>query len=228
MDTTDLINLDDFSCYARLTVAGRRAPVFSLALDPPMRTDAAQQAGVEELRRRSQWRIGREVSAVDTLIAHAAVRRKVVAEQQRHGHRYPDHGQDGRPNAEAGATGAKAATAMKTMKQPSPEGTSMGRPGAENGQAPEGVSMAGGHKKRRGTRSHWKRSKRGNRRPNVPPFESLLLSPGTVGGPSEADDAEADDGDDDEDEEGLLDGDDGHDGDAGEDGLERESQEDAP
>ena len=107
----------------------------------------------------------------------------------------------------------------------------MGQPDAENRQAPEGVSMAGSREKRSGTRSHWKRSKRGNRRPNVPPFESLLLSPGVVGGPSEADGAEANehgDGDDDEDAEGVLDGDDGHDGDAGEDGLERESQEDAP
>ena len=123
---------------------------------------------------------------------------------------------------------------MKTMKQTSSEGAPMGQPDAENGQAPEGVSMAGSREKRSGTRSHWKRSKRGKRHPNVPPFESLLLSQGVVGGLSEADDAEADEhgnGDDDEDEEDVLDGDDGHDGDAGEDredGLERESQEDAP
>lgn len=123
---------------------------------------------------------------------------------------------------------------MKTMKQTSSEGAPMGRPDAENGQAPEGVSMAGSREKRSGTRSHWKRSKRGKRLPNVPPFESLLLSPDVVGGPSEADDAEADehgDGDDDDEEEGDLDRDDGHDGDAGEGGedeLERESQEDAP
>lgn len=118
---------------------------------------------------------------------------------------------------------------MKTMKQTSSEGAPMERPDAENGQAPEDVSMAGSREKRSGTRSHWKRSKRGKRLPNVPPFESLLLSPDTVGGPSEADDAdEHGDGDDDEDEEGVLDGDDGHDGDTGEGGLERESQEDAP
>jgi hypothetical protein len=123
---------------------------------------------------------------------------------------------------------------MKTMKHASPDEAPMGQPNAENGQPSEGVPMAGSREKRGGTRSHWKRSKRGKRHPNVPPFESLLLSPGAVGGSSEADGAEADehgDGDDDEDEEGVLDGDDrhdGHDGDAGEDGLERESQEDAP
>ena len=119
---------------------------------------------------------------------------------------------------------------MKAMKQTSSEGAPMGQPDAENRQAPEGVSMAGSREKRSGTRSHWKRSKRGKRLPNVPPFESLLLSQGVVGGLSEADDAEADEhgnGDDDEDEEDVLDGDDGHDGDA-EDGVERESREDAP
>ena len=239
VDPTDLINLDDFSCYARLTVEGRRVPVFSLALDPPTRTDAVQRAGIEELRRRSQRRIGREVRAVDTLIAHAAVRRKAVAEQQQHAYRRPDQGQDGQTTSEAGgagmreARGVRGVTAMKTMKQTSSEGAPMGQPDAENGQAPEGGSMArmaGSREKRSGTRSHWKRSKRGKRHPNVPPFESLLLSQGVVGGLSEADDAEADEhgnGDDDEDEEDVLDGDDGHDGDA-EDGVERESREDAP
>src|SRR5215472_3618920 len=31
----DITNLDDFTCYARLSLDGRRMPVFSLHLDPP-------------------------------------------------------------------------------------------------------------------------------------------------------------------------------------------------
>lgn len=90
VESTDLITLDDFSCYARLTVDGRRLPVFSLALDPPPALDAAARAQADVLRRRSQKRIGRFVDAADTIIAHAAVRRNVVAEQHQQ-HQYQQH-----------------------------------------------------------------------------------------------------------------------------------------
>ena len=77
--TSDLIALDDFHCYARLTVQGQRVPVFSLALDPPTLLDDEQRAQAEALRRRSQRRIGREAQRVEMLIAHAALRRKALA-----------------------------------------------------------------------------------------------------------------------------------------------------
>ncbi len=51
--TTDLINQDDFHCYAKLTLAGRRLPVFSLALDPP---PAGEPAVAAELRARARLR----------------------------------------------------------------------------------------------------------------------------------------------------------------------------
>ena len=82
VEATDLITLDDFTCYARLTVHGRRTPVFSLTLDPPTPPNEAQQTQAEALRWRSQRRIGCEAGAVETLIVEAAQRRKVLAEEQ--------------------------------------------------------------------------------------------------------------------------------------------------
>ncbi len=96
VEATDLINLDDFSCYARLTIHGRRAPVFSLALDPPPALDTKAWAQAEVLRRRSQRRLGRFVDSVDTLIAHAALRRKALAEQ----HQHQQHSQRGQREGE--------------------------------------------------------------------------------------------------------------------------------
>jgi hypothetical protein len=77
--TSDLIALDDFHCYARLTVLGQRIPVFSLALDPPTHLDEKQREQAEALRRRSQRRIGRESQRVEMLISHSAHRRKALA-----------------------------------------------------------------------------------------------------------------------------------------------------
>ena len=47
----DLINLEDFTCYARLTQHGQRLRTFSLSLDPPP-TGSPEQEG--EIRRRSR------------------------------------------------------------------------------------------------------------------------------------------------------------------------------
>ena len=40
VDAHDLINLDPFTCYAKLSLDGRRLPVFSLTLAPPLVGDA--------------------------------------------------------------------------------------------------------------------------------------------------------------------------------------------
>ena len=37
IEEDDITNLDDFTCYAKLALQGRRLPVFSLRLDPPAR-----------------------------------------------------------------------------------------------------------------------------------------------------------------------------------------------
>ena len=68
---TDLINQDDFHCYAKLTLAGRRLPVFSLALDPPPVGDPAVAA---QVRAWSRLRAARPLVTVEAALAQAAAR----------------------------------------------------------------------------------------------------------------------------------------------------------
>jgi hypothetical protein len=214
VEATDLINLDDFTCYARLTVHGRRAPVFSLSLDPPAPLDEAQRAQAEALRQRSQRRIGYEAGAVEMLIAHAAHRRKVVAElhqtQQGQGSRETPRGarrnrQDG--GGQQSDTESKAGVAQwraEAMKedQRTTESSRVSPANAQAGQ--DDLAASGGSPARGRTRSHWKRGRRGNRRPNEPPFQSLLLTPGEHG-ESLAREVEGSDGEDGQEDRGSDD-----------------------
>ncbi|MBA3822285.1 MAG: type IV secretion system DNA-binding domain-containing protein [Ktedonobacterales bacterium] len=70
--TRDLINLDAFTCYAKLTANGRRLPVFSFDLAaPPTRDDAASHA----IRAESQRLLApRTLAEIDTLLAELADR----------------------------------------------------------------------------------------------------------------------------------------------------------
>ncbi len=71
VSVTDLINLDDYSLYAKLTLAGRRLPTFSLTLDPPPQGDPAE---AQRLRARARARYARPVEVVDEALAQAAAR----------------------------------------------------------------------------------------------------------------------------------------------------------
>jgi len=71
VDVTDLINQDDFSCYAKLTLQGKRLPVFSLALDLP---DPGDDDQAQHIRRRAQVRYARPLAVVDEALAAAAAR----------------------------------------------------------------------------------------------------------------------------------------------------------
>ncbi len=68
---TDLINLDDFTCYAKMTLGGRRLPVFSLALDPPAPGD---EQIARHVRGRARMRYARPLEAVEAALAGAAAR----------------------------------------------------------------------------------------------------------------------------------------------------------
>jgi hypothetical protein len=61
----DITNLDDFTCYAKLSVGGRRLPVFSLRLDPPTGGDREL---AQRIRTRSQQHYARPVDAIDAVI----------------------------------------------------------------------------------------------------------------------------------------------------------------
>lgn len=77
----DITNLDDFQCYVKLSLGGRRLPVFSLRLDPPPRSDAEL---AQRVRLRSQQRDTRPSGVVDDMLLQAQARqRHAVPTQER-------------------------------------------------------------------------------------------------------------------------------------------------
>lgn len=80
VEIADLINLDDYSCYAKLTGNGRRLPVFSLALDP---APAGDPLAARRIRARSQERYARPVAEADDMIALLAKRSRPAATLRR-------------------------------------------------------------------------------------------------------------------------------------------------
>jgi len=58
----DVINLDDFQCYVKLSLHGQRLPVFSLHLDAPPRPD---EEAAQLVRLRSRQRDARPAGVVD-------------------------------------------------------------------------------------------------------------------------------------------------------------------
>jgi hypothetical protein len=69
----DVTNLDDFQCYVKLSLHGRRLPVFSLNLDAPPQPDSDM---AHRVRMRSQARYGRPSGVVDDLILQIQARQK--------------------------------------------------------------------------------------------------------------------------------------------------------
>ena len=170
VSTSDLIALDDFHCYARLTVEGQRVPVFSLALDPPTLLADEQRTQAEALRQRSQRRIGREAQRTETLIAHAALRRKALtalaptASRQKTESSLPSNPTMGVAHSAA----MQGGTNMKPPKQPGPreKAVQMGWSAPQDSEAP--INTAAPRQLNKARRRRPRRSK-------IPPFTSLLL-----------------------------------------------------
>jgi hypothetical protein len=78
----DILNLDDYTCYAKLSYEGRRLPTFSLKLDPPPLPDE-DVAG--QIRASSQERNSRHPMVVDEELSARARERALVSEQNRSG-----------------------------------------------------------------------------------------------------------------------------------------------
>ncbi|MGB8345281.1 MAG: hypothetical protein WCD86_10385 [Ktedonobacteraceae bacterium] len=68
LEVADVLTLDDYTCYARLSHQGRRLPAFSLHLAPPPQGDAEQAVCV---RHDSAARNARSASLVDADLARA-------------------------------------------------------------------------------------------------------------------------------------------------------------
>jgi hypothetical protein len=71
IEPDDITNLDDYTCYAKLTVQGHRLPVFSLRLDEPASGDSEQ---AQRVRLRNQQRFARPVDVVDAMLAQSLKR----------------------------------------------------------------------------------------------------------------------------------------------------------
>ncbi len=67
----DLLNLDDFQCYAQFSLDGKRVPVFSLALDAPPSGNTDQATTI---RLQSQQRYACAAENVDAMLARASAR----------------------------------------------------------------------------------------------------------------------------------------------------------
>jgi len=68
LEIADVLTLDDYTCYARLSHAGCRLPAFSLRLAPPPQGDVEQSARV---RHHSAARNARPASLVDADLARS-------------------------------------------------------------------------------------------------------------------------------------------------------------
>ena len=77
----DITNLDDFQCYVKLSLGGRRLPVFSLNLDAPPRAD---EEVATSIRLRSQQRDARPVGVVEELLRQSRVRRLTITPGTHH------------------------------------------------------------------------------------------------------------------------------------------------
>jgi hypothetical protein len=67
----DITNLDDFTCYAKVSLQGRRLPVFSLRLDPPATGDDDL---AQHMRLQSQQRYAHPGDVVDAMLARSLER----------------------------------------------------------------------------------------------------------------------------------------------------------
>jgi hypothetical protein len=80
IEPDDLTNLDDFQCYVKLSVDGRRLPIFSLQLDAPPTPDAELAATI---RLRSQQRDTQPAGAVDEMLKQMLARQKEAAKKKK-------------------------------------------------------------------------------------------------------------------------------------------------
>lgn len=81
VEPADIMGQSDYECYARLSLHGRRLPLFSLRLAPAPQPDSQQQ---QRVRERSQQRSGRRsVEDVDEMLRAGQIRRATMKPEQK-------------------------------------------------------------------------------------------------------------------------------------------------
>ena len=131
IEEDDITNLDDFTCYAKVSLQGRRLPVFSLQLDPPVtgNHDLAQRN-----RMQSQQRYARPCDVVDAMIARSLERSAPSMLSSRI--KGPAQTEDTQEGGQDGASfvHAQAATAISAAKAGRRKHRGSGKGSAEEGQ----------------------------------------------------------------------------------------------
>ena len=124
VNVADITTLDDFQCYARLSLERKRLPVFSLVLDPPSIGDPAQ---AQDIRKLSQQRDARPVEAVDAMISQA-LRRHELKGSRKAGNatstQEPAASWEQSPHETGATTGRKRPHAPRTKKSGGGDGAS--------------------------------------------------------------------------------------------------------
>ena len=124
----DITNLDDFTCYAKVSLQGRRLPVFSLQLDPPASGDHDL---AQRIREQSQQRYACPCDVVDAMIAQSLQRSAPYTLSSRiKGSTKTEDTEDGGQNG-ALVVHAEAATAPPTAKSGRKKHRGSGKESAE-------------------------------------------------------------------------------------------------
>ncbi len=84
IESDDITNLDDYTCYAKLTVQGHRLPVFSLRLDASAAGDSEQ---AQRVRLRTRQRFARPVDVIDAMLAQSLKRQAAYPVRTKTGER---------------------------------------------------------------------------------------------------------------------------------------------
>jgi hypothetical protein len=122
IEPEDITNLDDYTCYAKLTICGRRLPVFSLQLDAPVTGDAEQ---AKRVRIRNTQRYARPVDVVDAMLVQSLRRQASYPVPSKGGKKtlpvQEDEGEESRqenmPVPTGGGTAEKEATKAARRKR---------------------------------------------------------------------------------------------------------------
>ncbi len=140
VEEDDITNLDDFQCYVKLSLAGRRLPVFSMRLNAPPCSNS--ELG-QDIRRRSRQRDTRPVGVVDDLLRDAFVRYRLASP--------PGAGPMARRWGSMGSMGSRVSMQQKTPPQAVDDGSvTRQTPGNESEARVQSPANATRRKKKRG------------------------------------------------------------------------------
>ena len=118
VEVADIINLDNFQCYAKLSLAGQRLPTFSLRLERPAEGQPAIAAAIVD----RSARYSRPVDEVDVILSHLEARRKLAPDPPK-GKKGNKPGPAAQPNAWQNAPSGQGQPSPDTKEPHNRRGT---------------------------------------------------------------------------------------------------------